>query len=49
MGTSLPRILRLISVTLFLLVGVGIATLGIGTVTLSLLGFGLACYVLSEL
>ena len=49
MGTSLPRLLRLAAAVLFILGGIGFATLSIGTVTLSLVSFGLACWVLSEL
>ena len=49
MGTSLPRILRIIAAICFLLVFVGIGTLTLGTVSLNLLGFGLFAWVLSEL
>jgi len=45
---TLNRILRFVAFVLFLLAGIGFATVSIGTVTLSLIGFGLACYVASE-
>ena len=49
MGISLPRILRIVAAICFLAVFVGIGSFSLGTVTLNLLGFGLFCWILSEL
>lgn len=46
---GLQRILRFAALILFLAAGVGFATLHVGTVTLELVAFGLACWVASEL
>lgn len=46
---NIQRILKLAALILFILAGVGFAALSFGTVTLSLIGFGLACVVASEL
>lgn len=46
---GLQRILKLAALILFIAAGIGFATLSVGTVTLSLIGFGLACMVASEL
>lgn len=46
---GIQRILKLAALVLFLLAGIGFATLSIGTVTLSLIAFGLACWIGSEL
>lgn len=46
---GLQRILKFAALILFILAGIGFATLSFGTVTLSLIGFGLACMVASEL
>jgi len=44
---TLQRILRIISVIVFLAVGVGFGSFHAGTVELDLLGLGLACFAAS--
>jgi len=46
---TLQRLLKFAALVLFLLAGVGFAAFSFGTVTLNLIGFGLACWVASEL
>jgi hypothetical protein len=46
---DIKRLLKFAALVLFIAAGIGFATLSVGTVTLSLIGFGLACMVASEL
>ena len=44
---GLKKLLLLAAVVLFVLAGIGYATLHVGTVSLSVLAFGLACFAAS--
>lgn len=46
---GIQRILKIVALVFFLLAGVGFAAFSFGTVTLNLIGFGLAAWVASEL
>ncbi len=46
---TFQRLLKFAALVFFIATAIGFGTLSVGTVTLSLLGFGLACWVASEL
>jgi hypothetical protein len=46
---TIQRILVIVSIVLFLAAGIGFSQLKVGTVELSLIGFGLACFAGSHL
>ncbi len=46
---TLTRLLRFVALVFFILTAVGFGTVHLGTVGLSLLGAGLACWIASEL
>ena len=46
---TIQKLLKLAALVFFIAAGIGFSTVSFGTVTLNLIGFGLACWVGSEL